>query len=128
MRYINKNIGLFLAVSSILFAGCVTPMGMTSSSSPLKAEKMENLGVVEGRAMTGSVLGVWSVGKPDIDLAIKRALRKKRADVLINVRWYEQTYYFILFSLHEVIVTGDAVRYVHQDEVYCYPDKNGERK
>ena len=119
---------LFQILAFVIFAGCVTPMGMTSSTSPLKAEKMENLGLVEGRAMTGSVFGVWSVGKPDIDLAIKRALRKKKADVLINVRWYEQTYYFILFSLHEVIVTGDAVRYVRPDDVYCYPDKNGDIK
>ncbi len=128
MRYIYKKIILFQILAFVIFTGCVTPMGMTSSSSPLKAEKMENLGLVEGRAMTGSVFGVWSVGKPDIDLAIKRALRKKKADVLINVRWYEQTYYFILFSLHEVIVTGDAVRYVHPDDVYCYPDKYGDIK
>jgi hypothetical protein len=126
MKYINT--GLLLIALSVILTGCVTPMGMTSSSSPLKTEKMENLGTVEGRAMTGSVLGVWSVGKPDIDLAIKRALRKKRADVLINVRWYEQTYYFILFSLHEVIVTGDAVRYVRLEDVYCYPDKDGDSK
>lgn len=122
MKYSYKNIIFFMMASAMILTGCVTPMGMTSSTSPLKAEKMENLGSVEGRAMTGSVLGIWSVGKPDIDLAIRRALRKKRADVLVNVRWYEQTYYFILFSLHEVIVTGDAIKYVKPDDVYCYPD------
>lgn len=126
MKYLNKKIILYVTAFSVLLTGCVTPMGMTSSSSPLKAEKIENLGTVEGRAMTGSVFGIWSVGKPDIDLAIKRALRKKKADVLVNVRWYEQTYYFILFSLHEVIVTGDAVRYLRPDDVYCYPDKDGD--
>ena len=128
MKSFYKKIILFVILSCMIYIGCVTPMGMTSSTSPLKAEKMENLGSVEGRSMTGSVLGLWSVGKPDIDLAIKRALKKKRADVLINVRWYEQTYYFVLFSLHEVIVTGDAVRYVRAEDVYCYPDKAGDSK
>ena len=46
----------------------------------------------------------------DIRNAIENALKKKKADALINVRWYEKKYHFILFSHSTVLVEGEAVK------------------
>lgn len=91
--------------------GCVTPMGMTSSSTPLHNRVMvENLGPAEGNDWSWSLLGLWSFGMPDMDKAINNAIASKNGDALINVRWYEKHYYFVLFSVTKVIVTGQVIK------------------
>jgi len=102
---------------SILLSGCVTPMGMTSSTTPVQGREMENLGRAEGSDKTMSVFGIWSVGRPDIDKAIKMAVDSKGGDALINVSWYDRTYYFIVFSINEVIVCGDVVKFTNEKSV-----------
>ncbi len=91
--------------------GCVTPMGMTASSTPLHNRVVvENLGQAEGSDWSWSLLGLWSMGRPDIDKAINQAIESKNGDALINVRWYEKQYYFVLFSVTKVIVTGQVIK------------------
>ena len=86
-------------------------MGMTSSSTPLHNRVIvENLGQAEGSDWSWSLLGLWSVGMPDMDKAINKAIASKNGDALINVRWYEKHYYFVLFSVTKVIVTGQVTK------------------
>ena len=54
---------------------------------------------------------MWTFGKPDLDVAINDAVKKKKGDAMINVQWYERTYYFVLFSLHRVYVVGDIIKF-----------------
>lgn len=96
-----------------LLTGCVTPMGMTASSTPLHNRVIvENLGQAEGSDWSWSLLGLWSVGMPDMDTAINKAIASRNGDALINVRWYEKHYYFVLFSVTKVIVTGQVIKTV----------------
>ncbi|MEJ5360793.1 MAG: hypothetical protein WHV26_01925 [Spirochaetota bacterium] len=110
-----KKLILFLLLFMItaVITSCVTPMGMTSSSTPLYNKTItENLGQAEGSDWSWSLLGLWSIGKPDMDKAINNAIASKNGDALINVRWYEKHYYFVLFSITKVIVTGQVVKTV----------------
>ncbi|MGB4269073.1 MAG: hypothetical protein WBK20_07815 [Spirochaetota bacterium] len=110
-----KKTALFLLLFMItaVITSCVTPMGMTSSSTPLYNKTItENLGQAEGSDWSWSLLGLWSIGKPDMDKAINNAIASKNGDALINVRWYEKHYYFVLFSITKVIVTGQVVKTV----------------
>lgn len=84
---------------------------MTASSTPLHNKVIvENLGQSEGSDWSWSLLGLWSIGRPDIDKAINEAIASKNGDALINVRWYEKHYYFVLFSVNKVIVTGQVIK------------------
>ena len=105
----------------ILFAciftlsSCITtrPVCLTSSNTPLYNKKIsENKGKVKGSSnMTFSILGLWMIGKPDIQNAINEALQKKEADALINIKCYEDNYYLILLGLTRVTVEGEAVKF-----------------
>jgi hypothetical protein len=247
----KKSVSIILLVSvlSLIAAGCVSPMGMTSSTTPLEGKKMKVLGRATGYSnWSGAILGLWDVNRVDINRAIAAALtlennvtlvrerdrkelrldkgavlllegsrpvdyagaamkrskdnnlfdftgdmtltleagelvlaeKEKRSvlkpydiirsgsglelqympargdggpvlkkvggdmlayfsgdlqrpadslsidegftmaklggDALINVRWYERTYYFVFFSLHRVVVEGDVVRFVRPGE------------
>ena len=113
----TRIISLILLLSTVLFFSCSTiPMGMTSSTTPLKGRVIfENSGRSEGEARSLSVLGLWMIGKPDIDLAIENAVRRKNGDALINVRWYEKTSYYLLFSITTVNVVGDVVKFEKEE-------------
>jgi len=113
IKLMLTGLALFLAV----LTGCVTPMGMTASTTPLQGKEMEMLGKAEGSDTAWSVLGVFSVGRVDIDKAIERAVAQKGGHALINVRWYETTYYFILCSVNQLTVTGDVVKFVEPKPV-----------
>lgn len=107
----------FLIALACTFYACVTPMGMTSSSTPLEGKKVaSNLGKAEGRDSAWSVLGLWSIGRPDIDKAIEEAVKSKNGDAIINVRWYEKTYYFVFASYTELIVYGDVIKFEAPEE------------
>ncbi|PKL37533.1 MAG: hypothetical protein CVV44_14385 [Spirochaetae bacterium HGW-Spirochaetae-1] len=113
MKYTRFKLMLtILSLSLTVLTGCVTPMGMTASTTPLQGKEMEMLGKAEGSDTVWSVLGVFPVRRVDIDKAIERAVAQKGGHALINVRWYETTYYFILGSVDKLTVTGDVVRFV----------------
>lgn len=104
---------LMIIMTISFMTGCVTPMGMTSSSTPLHNRAIvEILGQAEGSDWSWSLLGLWSVGLPNMDKAINKAIASKNGDALINVRWYEKHYYFVLFSVTKVIVTGQVIKTV----------------
>lgn len=100
-------IGLILSLSS-----CITPRGMTSSSTPIQGKKIaENLGKAEGSDGSFSIISLFSIGRPDIDEAIKEAVNSKDGDALINVRMYEKNYFFLLITYTQVIITGDVIKF-----------------
>jgi len=114
MELYMKKITIILSSLSlaVMLGSCVSPIGLTSSSTPLQGKIIEeNLGASEGSHGSVAVLGLYSIGRPDIDIAIDEAVKKKGGDALINVRLYESTSYFVLFSYTKVIVKGDVVRF-----------------
>jgi len=109
-----KHISLVFILMIIILAsaGCTTsPVCITSSVTPMEGKVVEeNLGRCHGSDTAYSFLGLFMFGKPDLDAAIKDALKEKKGDTLINVRCYETTGYFIIFSATTVTVEGEAVR------------------
>lgn len=104
---------LFLAAAILLQYGCITsPVAVTSSTTPVHDKKIiMNYGPVQGTHRVWSVFGLWMIGRPDIDLAIQDALKKKGGDALINVSCYEKTSWFFFVSENKVVVEGEAVSF-----------------
>jgi hypothetical protein len=114
MRLWARNIPLFpLMLMVVLQSACITtPVAITSSTTPVHDKKIiMNYGPVQGSHRVFSAFGLWMVGRPDIDLAIEDALKKKGGDALINVTCYEKTSWFFFVSMHKVVVEGDAVSF-----------------
>ena len=114
----KKPAMLFLALMiSFLSTSCITtsPVCLTSSNTPIHDKKIEmNLGKVEGSSdffsLSGSsILGLWMIGRPDIQEAIDNALLEREADALINIKCYSTNYWFILWGFSTVTVEGEAV-------------------
>ncbi len=103
--------GIMTAV--LLLTACITtPVGITSSSTPVHDKKTAaNYGPVSGSDRVWSVFGLWMIGRPDIDRAIQNALKQKGGDALINVTCYEKTSWFFFVASHTVIVEGEAVSF-----------------
>ncbi len=108
----SKNMFISMIISgAVLQISCMTtPVTVTSSTTPLQNRKITaDHGRVQGSHKAWSVFGLWMIGRPDIDLAIKDALSKKGGDALVNVTCYERTAWFFFVSMHQVFVEGDAV-------------------
>lgn len=109
----KKSIMVITSILSfLLFASCsTTPICVTSSVTPIQNKLItENLGKTSGTDSALSILGIYMIGRPDIDTALERAKLSKNADTLINVRCYETYGYYLLFSISTVRIEGDAVK------------------
>ena len=95
-----------------VFSSCITStICQTPSLSPMQNKTIsEDLGQTFGSDWAVSVLGIYMIGRPDIDLAIEQAKSSKNADTLVDVSCYESYAYFILFSISIVRIEGKAVR------------------
>jgi hypothetical protein len=109
----TKFFTIILMSGALFFTACSTaPVCVTSSVTPMQGKVIiENLGKAEGSDTAVSILGLYMIGRPDLDLAIKNALAVKGGDTLINVRCYETSGYFLLFSINTVKVEGEAVKF-----------------
>ena len=109
-----KRVCLYLIIicTGLLLSACSTsPVCVTSSLTPLQGETVtENLGECNGSDTAFSILGIFMLGRPDINLAIQEALDSKKGDTMINVRCYETYGYFLFFSTSTVTVEGDAIK------------------
>lgn len=109
----NFILYIMIAAAVLSQTGCMTsPVTVTASTTPVHDKKITmNYGPVQGYHRVWSVFGLWMVGRPDIDLAIQDALKKKGGDALINVSCYEKTSWFFFVSEHRVVVEGEAVSF-----------------
>ena len=103
----------FLMLSVFLFvSACITtPVSLTSSNTPLEGKRVvQNQGKVYGSDTAWSFLGLWMIGRPDIEEALQEALRVKGGDALTDVRCYETYRWFLIFSTTTVGVGRPALR------------------
>ena len=109
---------MILFIIMICCNGCVTtPVCITSSNTPVNGKTIEeNMGTTRGSDSAVSILGLWMMGRPDTGVAIDEAIESKKADALVNVQCYQETSYFILFSLTTVIVEGEAVKFASKED------------
>ena len=109
------KLAIFSMTAAILiFSSCsTTPISYTYSITPMEGKRVvEYLGKTEGKDSAYSILGIYMIGRPDIDLALRYAIEKKGGDTLINVSCYETYSWFILFSKTTVSVEGEAVKFI----------------
>jgi len=115
MIYIKHGKPLLYSLYIVLIlslTSCITPLGLTSSSTPLQGVKIvENCGKGEGTSGSFSILGLFSIGRPDIDDAIKEAVASKGGDALINVRMYEKSIFLVVGIYTQVIITGEVIKF-----------------
>ncbi|MCL1912204.1 MAG: hypothetical protein FWG13_08360 [Leptospirales bacterium] len=108
----NKLIIVVFVASLLLLAGCTTtPVGIAPSITPLDGKIVSaDLGPAKGSNRAFSVLGLFMIGRPDIQAAVNDALSSSGGDALLNVQCYEVYHYFFFFSTNTVIVEGNAVK------------------
>lgn len=113
IRPFTKGILLLYIIVALLQTACITsPVAITSSTTPLHDKKIiMNYGPVQGFHRAWSVFGLWMVGRPDIDMAIADALKKKGGDALINVSCYQKKGYYFFVTETRVVVEGEAVSF-----------------
>jgi hypothetical protein len=101
------------AISSLIFISCSTaPICIAPSNMPLQDKSVsENLGKTAGKDSAYSILGLYMIGHPDIEAAMKEAIEAKKGDALINIRCYETSGYFFFFSVNTVRVEGEAIKF-----------------
>jgi hypothetical protein len=92
------------------------PIGLTSSSTPIQNKEYQILGKGEGSSHYYSIHLIfppigWSIQNPDIEYAVIKAISAKGGDALINVRFYQKSYYYLLISYHKIIVAGDVIKF-----------------
>jgi hypothetical protein len=109
-----KRVIFFITATVLLFGSCsTTPISYTSSVTPMEGKRVtEYLGKSTGKDSAYSILGLYMIGRPDLDLALKSAIEKKGGDTLINVSCYETYAWFIFFSRTTVSVEGEAVKFI----------------
>lgn len=117
------TVAVALLFASLVLSGCMTtPVAVTSSTTPLHDKKIaENFGAVKGSHRAWSVFGLWMIGRPDTDKAIRKALEKHGGDALINVTCYEKMTWYFFVSSHEVVVEGEAVVFQKEAPVAIEP-------
>jgi len=106
---------MFIAIAAAVFSSCssTAPISYTSSITPMEGKRIvEYLGNTQGKDSAYSILGIYMIGRPDLDLALRSAIEKKSGDTLINVSCYETYSWYIFFSRTTVTVEGEAVRFV----------------
>ncbi len=123
MRLLRDTfIPLILLAGIAGISSCITtsPVCLTSSNTPLNNKSIiENFGRVEGKSdffsfQGSSILGLYMIGKPDIQQAIDNALAVHNADALINIKCYENNYWFIIWGKTTVTIEGEAVKLVNK--------------
>jgi hypothetical protein len=105
---------LFIStILSLFFISCSTaPICIAPSNMPLQDKSVsENLGKTEGKDSAYSILGLFMIGHPDIEAAMKKAIEAKQGDALINIRCYETSGYFLFFSINTVRIEGEAIKF-----------------
>jgi hypothetical protein len=106
------RIPTFLALSGLLFAGCIrTPIAMMPSTKPLAPGSYAELGPVEETDCLWFLFSVIPITTGnDFQAAMRDAIRQKKGDALIQVT--AEAYYqnFLLVSRYCTIVQGIAVR------------------
>jgi len=118
----NKNnsryfLSIILMGMALLFFQCVSPMGMSASSTSLQNKIIEkNLGKISADVSKLSYIGIpgilgFSLDLPEIQEAIKIAIKKKKADALINISWHQKNTYLLLVTYTTIVVTGEAVKF-----------------
>ncbi len=117
-RFMEGNVKRLIRYTVIIFlgfiiSGCSTsPVCVTSSLTPLQGKTVTgNLGECSGSDTAWSILGIYMIGRPDINRAVQKALDSKKGDTMINVRCYETYSYFLFFSTSTVTVEGDAIKF-----------------
>ena len=111
---IKIKLVMFIALVAVVGSSCSTsPISYTSSVTPMEGKVIvENLGKTQGDDSAYSILGIYMIGRPDLDLALRSAIEKKGGDTLINVSCYETYSWFLFFSKSTVLVEGEAVKFI----------------
>ncbi len=94
--------------TGMLYTGATGPVGVAAANYP----EYEIIGPAEGYSSAVGVLGIIATGDAGVSKAYEDAIRKARADALINVQVDQKVKsIFSLFSKHWTIVKGTAVKF-----------------
>lgn len=101
-----------LVPTGIIYTGVTGPGDVRLGDYP----DYEVIGPAEGESSALGVLGIIATGDAGVGEAYGRAIRKTRADALIDVQVDHKVFSILgLFSKHTTIVQGTAVKFISKD-------------
>ncbi|AVQ13910.1 Uncharacterized protein XB16_3634 [Leptospira santarosai] len=107
---------LFL-VSLILFHCATSSAGIATSNVPVADRKYEVIGPVEGHKTWGTfdiaIIGV-PLSEPPIDKVVTTMLTEKKADALINIRYWTDKYIFLFLTVNRLHINAEAIKFEDQ--------------
>lgn len=104
-------------VCALALPGCLGIQRRAGGIEPLarilETGQYEELGEVEGSSSAFHLLWIFPVTpKADLERAVDDALAAKRADNLIELRWWFERHYWIVGTVSVIYVRGKAIRYI----------------
>ncbi len=107
----NKAIHLLATLLFVFFVSCshTIPGGLVDATAPVNQREYQVLGESEGTVSSSFVFGIQT-NKPDMEIAVRRAIQKMGGDELINVTWDHKSSNYILFSKYTFIVRGTVIK------------------
>ena len=112
-RKSGKNLmklGILALFVASLLSGCVTPMGFSSSNTPVDQSMIEKrVGKTIGKDRVYSIFWI-NLRNPNLQKALSSSMEEKKADAVIDLYWYRRSYQFIVFGYDDYIVEGEAIQ------------------
>ncbi len=104
-------------VCAFALPGCLGIQRRAGGIEPLarilETGQYEELGEVEGSSSSFRLFWIFPVTpKADLERAVDDALAVKRADNLIELRWWYERHYWIVGTVSVIYVRGKAIRYI----------------
>ncbi|MFQ5730254.1 MAG: hypothetical protein ACE5GN_07825, partial [Waddliaceae bacterium] len=108
MRTFSYLIG---CISILFFMGCshTIPGGLVDATAPVSQRGYQILGESEGSVSSTFVFGIQT-SKPDMEVAIRKAIDRLGGDELVNVTWDHKRSNYFLFGTYTFIVRGTVIK------------------
>ncbi|WP_078125631.1 LIC20211 family lipoprotein [Leptospira alexanderi] len=104
-------------ISLILFHCATSSAGISTSNIPIVDRKYKVIGPVEGHKTWNTfdiaIIGV-SLSEPPIDNLVTTMLAEKKADALINIRYWTDKYIFLFITVNRLHINAEAIKFEDQ--------------
>lgn len=108
-------------VALVVSAGCLSPVLMTSSSTPLAGRDYKEVGATTGESCMDSILGIPLSTDASLRTALARARAGVEADALIDVVVDRRTLFTLFYNRSCTVVHATGIRFTGAASPYLEP-------
>ena len=102
---------VLLAVIALLSGCAYAPAGFAPSIEPMGKADYQKSGHVSGKQTYLAIFGIFPLGRPDYNAAIRDALKDQPSgSTLVNVSAYNRLMFLYVVTVNTLTVEGDVAR------------------